>query len=238
MCTVRRFAFCFLILLLLAQACFAEKDVRPGSIVSFGRYEQDNDLTNGPESIAWQVLEVSGGKALLLSQYGLEAKPYNEERVKNVTWEQSTLRAWLNRDFLDSAFSGREQAAILMTSVDNGKAQGCEDWHVDGGNDTQDRVFLLSYAESWRYFADYREQIAQPTAYAVAQGVYTPSPEEMKAFSLPDWIGGTCGWWLRSPAYPGNAAVAADAGGRPFNLVDCGYEAVRPALWVEISMLP
>ena len=48
-----------------------------GNIVAFGRYEQDNDLTNGPEPIEWIVLDVVDGektKALLLSKYGLDAK--------------------------------------------------------------------------------------------------------------------------------------------------------------------
>ena len=63
-----------------------------GSIVTFGRYEQDGDKENGPEEIEWVLLDVQDGKALLLSKYGLEAKPYNTEYT-DVTWETCTLRA-------------------------------------------------------------------------------------------------------------------------------------------------
>ena len=50
-----------------------------GSIVAFGRYEQDGNEENGPEEIEWVVLDVQDGKVLLLSKYGLEVKPYNTE---------------------------------------------------------------------------------------------------------------------------------------------------------------
>ena len=46
-----------------------------GSVVTFGRYEQDNDLSNGPEPIEWTVLDVRDGKSLLISRFGLECRP-------------------------------------------------------------------------------------------------------------------------------------------------------------------
>ena len=52
-----------------------------GSIVTFGQYEQDNNTGNGPEEIEWIVLDVQDGKSLLLSRYGLDAKPYNTPKV-------------------------------------------------------------------------------------------------------------------------------------------------------------
>ena len=104
-----------------------------GSIVTFGRYEQDGDKENGPEEIEWVVLDVQDGKALLLSKYGLEAKPYNTEYTE-VTWETCTLRAWLNSDFLNKSFSTEEQSAILTTEVDNSGAQGYSKWNNSAGH--------------------------------------------------------------------------------------------------------
>ena len=57
----------------------ASSTVRIGDIVTFGRYEQDNNLDNGPEEIDWIVLDIQGDKALLLSKYGLDAKQYNRQ---------------------------------------------------------------------------------------------------------------------------------------------------------------
>ncbi len=90
-------------------------------------------------------------KALLLSKYGLDAKPYNAEEG-DATWEKCSLRSWLNGEFLQSAFSADEQTAILTTAVDNSNSQGLHNsrWDEDGGNNTQDQIFLLSYAEANR----------------------------------------------------------------------------------------
>ena len=121
-------ALCLAVLLCLALAsCGSDgktssvstsSSVAVGDICYFGAYEQDNDLTNGKEPIEWLVLDVQGDKALLLSKYGLDAKPYNTTYA-DVTWETCTLRKWLNDDFLKTAFSEDEQKAILTTEVDN-----------------------------------------------------------------------------------------------------------------------
>jgi len=114
-----------------------------GKIIQFGSYEQDNDLSNGKEKIDWRVLAVENGKALLLSEKILDTKPYND-KIEDVTWETCTLRKWLNNDFYSTAFSSSEQLRIVTNIVvnsdtpDNGNL---------GGNDTSDKLFLLSYAE-------------------------------------------------------------------------------------------
>lgn len=48
----------------------------------------------------------------------LTKKPCNEKR-KSVTWEKSTLRTWLNKNFMNLAFSEEEQAAINQTEMRN-----------------------------------------------------------------------------------------------------------------------
>ena len=236
-----RLAFWFLFLILLAQACLAEESVLPGEIVTFGRYEQDNDSSNGAEPVEWQVLEVADGKALLLSRYGLDAVPYHTERV-DVTWETCSLRRWLNGEFLKTAFTAAERKSILTTAVDNSAAQGAQDYETNGGRDTQDRVFLLSVAEADRYFggipewdtvAAKMESRAAPTKYAVARGAWTSDTDK-----TPD--GEQAGWWyLRSPGYNQNGAVIVNADGtRYFDYVHSESEAVRPALWVNLDALP
>ncbi len=68
---------------------------------------------------------------------------YGEE----VTWEKGSLRNWLNSTFIDRAFTMAEQRKIVLSDVDNSHSSGYEEWKTDGGNDTQDQIFLLSYAE-------------------------------------------------------------------------------------------
>lgn len=155
------------------------KSLSVGSIVQFGVYEQDADFSNGMEPIQWIVLDIQDGKALLLSRYLLDAKMYNEKAV-DVTWEKCTLRLWLNSDFMQTAFSEDENAAILLSEVCNGSDQGCYEFSTAGSNDTEDRVFILSYKEAIQYLKTDSLRIAVPTAYAETQYCtetwYTRSP--------------------------------------------------------------
>lgn len=206
-----------------------------GESLFFGNYEQDGDLDNGQEPVEWTVLDVRDGKALLLSRYGLDAVPYNEEDV-DVTWETCTLRAWLNDGFLNDAFTDEELSAILVTEVDNGPDQGYPEWDADGGTTTQDRVFLLSYAEAHRYLGvRYRENSvmarAAPTTYAASLGVHTFSETKTED-------GEDAGqWWLRSPSFAKGAASAVNTHGAlygNFGICSDGV-CVRPAMWVDLD---
>ena len=138
-------------------------------------------------------------KALLLSKYGLNAKLYNETYV-SVTWEECTLRTWLNEKFLNKAFTAQEQAEILMTNVDNSSSQGYYEWSTSGENNTQDKIFLLSYAKANKYLSvtygnrnNTKSRIA-PTTYAVKKGAGTSSVSKTEEGKAAGW------WWLRSPA--------------------------------------
>ncbi|MBQ5607687.1 MAG: hypothetical protein IIU86_01525 [Oscillospiraceae bacterium] len=65
-----------------------------GDVITFGTYEQDNNLDNGAETIEWLVLNREGNKALVISKYCLEQMPFNNT-LAPVTWENCTIR---NRD--------------------------------------------------------------------------------------------------------------------------------------------
>ena len=195
-----------------------------GQEVLFGNYEQDGNTGNGQEDIEWIVLAREGDSALLLSKYGLDAKSYNEEDV-DVTWEQSDVRSWLNSSFMDTAFTGEEQGAILKTEVDNSQAEGNSEYSTTGGNNTEDRVFLLSYKEAFEdYFSSDKERICMPTDYAVQNGTWTRGDT------------GACWWWLRSPGDYQRCAAGVHSDGSPgYNYVYYGICCVRPALWINLE---
>ena len=209
-----------------------------GEMITFGRYEQDGDLSNGPEEIEWIVLDVRDGKYLLLSRFGLEAKPYNAVQ-KSVTWENCTLREWLNGDFMAAAFLPEEQALILQTNVGNDAAQGFGDWKTDGGNDTTDRVFLLSYSEANRYLGvtdksgDNAASRVSPTAMAVRNGAWDNEKNRTAEGAAAGW------WWLRSPGYnKGTAAFVRAIGSLSYTNVRNVEGCVRPALWMDPDAAP
>ena len=94
----------------------SEEDTEPvaGNIVSFGHYEQDNDLENGGEPIKWRILDVQDGRVLLISKDVLSC-----QAISSGIWENSASRSWLNDTFLKEAFTEEEQRTILTTEVDN-----------------------------------------------------------------------------------------------------------------------
>lgn len=216
---------------MIAAACDAKFAV--GNYVSFGTYPQTK-AGNDATPIEWLVLARDGDKALLISRYGLDAQPYNTDYT-SVTWETCTLRTWLNGTFYNKAFSSAEQAAILTTDVDNSKNQCYSGWSTNGGKNTQDKVFLLSYAEANKYFgvtynnsSNTKSRVA-PTAYAIAQGTGKNSSKTADGIDA--------GWWrLRSPGVTRyDAAYVSTDGSLYANRVNVGSGSVRPALWVNIE---
>ena len=204
--------------------------VNIGEYVTFGTYPQGANGEILP--IEWQVLDVQDGKALLISSYGLDAKPYNTEYAA-VTWETCSLRAWLNNDFMNVAFSVDEQALIAVTDVDNSSSQHYSSWSTDGGNDTQDKVFLLSFAETGKYFDGiiYNTNArVEPTAYAIRQGAYTSNSNRTNSGAAAGF------WWLRSPGeMMCYMAVVSDRGSLDSGYINNEYACVRPALWIDLS---
>ena len=111
----------------------------------------------------------------------------------------------------------------MTTDVDNSSSQGNSSWNAGGGRNTEDKVFLLSYAETEKYFNSDNDRICKTSAYMNTQR--TNANE-----------GGNCGWWLRSPGFFINRAaiVSSDGSLGSFNSVD-GKDAVRPVLWVNLE---
>lgn len=207
-------------------------DVAVGEYIKFGQYEQDNDESNGKEDIEWLVLDKQDGKILVLSKYALDCKPYHEER-KDITWEKCTLRTWLNNDFVNTAFSEDEKSNIATVKIVNNDNQY---FNTNGGNDTQDKVFLLSIDEVKKYFSSGEERICGTTDYAKAQGTHTHL-----YYTASGKL--TCVWWLRSPGEDQQKAAGVDFHGYIRAIGDylggsgiCVYGdeyAVRPALWIN-----
>lgn len=149
------------IVMSLGLTSFAESEpaaLKPGDIIEFGAYEQDNITGNGPEPIEWQVLDVDGDEAFLVSVHSLDGRGFNETRRMQVSWEDSDIRKWLNQDFIDTAFSDEEKASLVP--VDN-----------ETVDHSKDLVFLISNEEVKKYFSTDVERICEPTEYAyIMQG--------------------------------------------------------------------
>lgn len=109
---------------------------------------------------AWMVLAKSDDDkaALIISLYVLEERPYQGESRKarerfgeyydDLTWEQSEIREYLNGSFIEKYFCPAEALRIIPTRLrnDDNEATGAR-----GGNETLDKVFLLSLSEADKY---------------------------------------------------------------------------------------
>ena len=197
-----------------------------GDTYTMGTYEQDNNTKNGKEAIEWIVAEVQGDEALLISKYAIEAMAFNTE-TKEITWEKSSIRKWLNGDFVKNTFTTEEQAMIAFKSVNNDKTQGSRS--KNGGATTTDQVFLLSYAEVQKYFTTNKQRICTITPYAAAnaKAAYA-NTDNGKA-------NGNCWWWLRTPgdSMEDRDVIETD-GSRNHYYVNRKYGAVRPAMWINL----
>ena len=244
--------FCLLILLTLFLASAAaaegtsaanhtadlEKQFAAGEHVTFGTYPQ-TESGEDRTPIEWLVLEYDGEnrKAFLLAYYGLDTKQYHRYDAK-VTWETCSLREWLNNDFLQAAFTPEEQSAILTTDVPNDSKQ-CYGWSTSGGKDTQDKIFLLSYAEAFKYFKikfgvkNNVEARIVPTAYASKAGARQDNRNNKAA------DGSVAGWWfLRSPGCFQNCMAAVGTDGSLYHTyVYTTHACIRPAFWLDLNAL-
>ena len=194
-------------------------DYKIGETIEFGNYPQDKDGTEKP--IEWIVMKNEGNQILLLSKYVLDAKPYNKE-WEDVTWETSDIRQWLNNEFYTTAFNKAEKAKIqtsLIKNEDNSK------YGTNGGNDTEDKVFLLSEKEAETLFSNDEEKIAKATEYAEKSVVY--GNEEKSVL-----------WWLRSPGDDRYCAAVVNSDGWVYgdgSRVNGSDDGVRPALHLNLS---
>lgn len=237
------------------------KGIVAGDYVTFGSYEQDNDLANGKEPIEWLVLETKDGKAFLLSKYVLDSDAYDttfdEEKWMfdtsysyRASWEKSTLRTWLNSEFYDAAFSDAEKESVLLTKVENtpNTLRG-----TSSGPDTEDWVYLLSDAEAIEYFGEewvlitwenqkywdvlinvHPEQTIQlgmPTAYALSKG-------KIQSGDARRWFVDYCKCWLRTTGGPSDYVVTVGFSGF---LEQEGLQpgikniGIRPCLWIDLE---
>ncbi len=155
----------------------------------------------------WTVLDIQCDRTLMITKEVIEKQAFHA-RHEVTTWEQCTLRAYLNGAFY-SGFSEKEKQRILETVVSNSNNP---EYGTNGGNPTTDKVFLLSMEEANRYFSTNSKRVA---AY---QGAAR-------------W------WWLRSPGISNHAAFVYSDGfvNAHGYRVDYAYTGVRPAMYLKLD---
>ena len=231
----KRLISIFAVLSLLAALCtgaaFAADDAdanSPGNYeigdkVTYGNYEQDGFYSNGAEPLEWIVIgRDRDNHVLLLSVYCIDALPYNEDGG-DVTWEDSSIREWLNGEFLESAFGGDPDGFICTAELKNKDGRS----GTDGGENTMDKIFLLDIDEVTKCLPMESLRRAKITEYAKDNGAEYDK-------------NGNGWWWLRTPGKTQDTAAGIHtAGGVNYDGrdVDRTDLCIRPALWLDLDVV-
>lgn len=178
-------------------------------------YQNDNGYYTGNtyyfkyEPLKWRVLDASTG--LVMSENIIDSQAYQNlvyyngsqyYNSKDCTkyasdWATSSLRAWLNNDFYNTAFSKHQQDRIQKLTRENKSKHDSYD-----SNPTSDKITLLSY---WDELNTSYGFSSDSTAYDTAR--QRKGTDYAKCQGL--WVsdGGTSWCWLRSPFYSSDASV-------------------------------
>ncbi|MGN0301490.1 MAG: DUF6273 domain-containing protein [Anaerotardibacter sp.] len=157
--------------------------------------------------IVWRILSIEGTKLLAITVDALTTRAFHAD-AQGSTWENSDVRAWLNGEFLQTAFSEEIQAALQKRTILN---KGNASFEGADAPDTCDTVFLLSIEE-------------------------LESLMPFKATRTIDGSKGT--WWLRTSGYSKEfcATVQQDGWINEYGYqVDQDFIALRPVIEIELS---
>ena len=207
-------------------------------IIEFGNYEQDYNKENGAEPIEWYVIDIDDKCAKLMSVYALDCEKYNNID-ESVTWENCTLRKWLNEEFYNEAFSSNDKSIIRLTDLEN---ESNPKSNISGGNNTTDRVFILSYGEAVKYFnADINASQENPYDYHIAciptRFAEIKGLEANNSMLMDPSIGATCSYWFRTVGNSQNRAVDVWVGfiNVTGSDVNSGKHGVRPCITINLD---
>ena len=154
------------------------------------------------EPIKWRILSHKNGEMLLLCESVIEQQGYQTstkfEGYKN-DYKNSTIRAWLNESFHETAFVDNQLHMIQYTTVDNSRNSTGSFQTNYYCQDTVDKIFLPSHLEmvnaTYGFMGDKSAEdllrVKKVSDYAFADGISINTEAGL--------YGDAEAWWLRSP---------------------------------------
>ena len=198
-----------------------------GDKLMFGNYE-------------WRILSIKDNTALIITEHIIEQRPYHNAYT-DITWANCSLRKYLNCEFYDK-FTDDEKSKIIKVTNKNLDNH----WYGSkGGEDTEDKAFLLSLEEvACKYFGDSSEKLFSPRKN---QRYWFERKDENNSKRLAKLLGKESHWWywLRSPGRVNVKAVYihgtdGNIGIQGNNILKGNLSdgkctgGVRPALWLKL----
>lgn len=203
------------------------EEIKINSLITFGPYN-------------WRVLDIQNNTALIITEEIIEQRSYHDA-YKDITWANCSLRKYLNGEFYDK-FTIAEKSKIVLVlnkNLDN-------DWYGSkGGEDTEDRIFLLSIEEVvCKYFGDSSSRLYNKGKNQRYWFERKDENNHRRIARLKD-KGQIWWWWLRSPGRVNIKAAYIHGDGNigiqgnnilKGNISDGRCTGgIRPALWFRIN---
>lgn len=189
-------------------------DLNDDRVISYFKYEP----------IKWKVISNKDGYLTLLAETTLDCKKYNNKLV-DITWGDSSIRKWLNKGFLSSAFNSAEKKLLKKVTIKNyASRSGAE---ATRGKQTKDFAYLLSlddiYEGGFGLSKDNDARECAASDFARIQGSY--------------YMNSYIKWWLRSSGSDNQHAAIADLNGEVDSAgygfsISCG---VRPVITLNLQ---
>ncbi len=179
----------------------------------------------------WRILDIQDNMALIITDEVVELRAYHNT-YKDTTWYDCETRRYLNSEFLNRFDENNQSRILLVTNknMDN-------PWYgTKAGNESQDRIFLLSLEEVCRFFGDSTDKL-----YNRGNNRYWKKNDvnnSKRLARLVDACGCWWWWWLRSPGRHNRLAAYIHGTdgcvGVNGNNVTNDRGGIRPALWLKL----
>lgn len=180
------------------------------------------------EPIKWRILSENDGTAFILCETILISKRFDDD---SNDYADSEIRAWLNNQFYETAFSVLARQLIQLTEVDNSSDSTAYTDNQYACENTNDKIFLPSHQEitttDYGFKADnINDSIRRISVsdYSLATGAYV---FQSKGY-----------WWLRSPDYyyPDQTSYVDHTGtAHLLRRVENTLPGVVPALYINLD---
>ena len=166
------------------------------------------------EPISWRVLSSEDNTLTLVCDSVIDRVLFDDDKSVD-QYADSDIRAWLNAQFFNVAFSTDQQKIITATELP-----------IDAEKSIEDKVFLLS-----------RDEVNKTDLFATNDERRLISSDYIRAIGARvDPQTGAGIWWTRtfSSSTPGNALVVFTDGAIYQGGLDMAYVGVAPALTLDL----
>jgi hypothetical protein len=212
-----------------------------GAFQSANGYEPETVYYFKYEPLQWRVLDPFTG--LIVSEYAIDAQPYQNMvyatntgkcyqtsscETYSTDYPTSTIRAWLNEDFYNVAFTGSQKDNIRTTTITTSA-------------ETNDKVFLLSKDEATNVaygLGEDEDRITTGTDYAKSQNNEVKDGKSEWPLRHTGGAGGVVGFIHQDGVYQVACATGwASAGVRPAVVLSslASDAAVAPSLYSHVK---